>query len=342
MGYQGFALIDGSLVLVTGSSVNIVIEPIISQAAVGLGWKNAADATHYANAALRYEGGIDFDFQESADVWGTIGEWALTNRLYPKNVVMSPDGQKLFAYTGAVVSGDPRGGTGGAWCSQFSISAGTGSAVRVSSQMLAISRLTTSLAPTGYWEQTYGYNGANCSTFSGFHPLNPASANEDPIPFWKTNSKFIDTTTYTPLSSGSTLVSELTSSTYTVEWNIAVNNNTTALYTCGGTVISEGNNNFGAPQAVLVGPMNVTGSVTLYNHDGVPNIIGREANKTGFQILVNTNRIIELPAVMITGDNYAIQGIQAPVNRTYQIRGLGGKCGTGYNYVLPPCMITSA
>jgi hypothetical protein len=350
MGYQGFAKIDGTLVLVTGSSVNIVIEPIVSAAAVGLGWYNAATATHYANAALRYEGGIDFDFQESAAVWDSIGEWALYNRLYAKKVLMSPDGQKLFAYgTGVAgtgtpaVSGDPRTDSGGAWCSQFNVSAGQGSPVRVSATMLAIKRVTSDVsATTGFWNQKFGYNGETCSTFSGFNPLNPASGNQDPIPFWKTNARLIETGSYTPLSTGSTMVTEFGSNVYTVEWNIGVNNNTTALYTCGGTSTTEGGSTFGLPQAILVGPMDVTGSVTLFDHDGVPNIIGRPANTTGFQVIIGANRVIELPAVMISGDNYGIQGIEAPVNRTYELRAFGGKCGVGITEVLPPCIITNS
>ena len=53
------------IILATGASVNLVLEPIYSSSVWGAGWYNAGVA-HYADAAIRYEGTVDFELQGSA------------------------------------------------------------------------------------------------------------------------------------------------------------------------------------------------------------------------------------------------------------------------------------
>jgi len=68
MGYQGFAKFYNTgpagtpiVILTTGASVNLVLEPIYSTSVWGAGWWNAASTAHYADNAIRYEGNIDFE-----------------------------------------------------------------------------------------------------------------------------------------------------------------------------------------------------------------------------------------------------------------------------------------
>ena len=52
---EGPATGTTSVLLATGASVNLVLEPIYSSAVWGAGWYNAASSAHYADAAIRYE-----------------------------------------------------------------------------------------------------------------------------------------------------------------------------------------------------------------------------------------------------------------------------------------------
>jgi hypothetical protein len=107
MGYQGFVKFyttgpdQGPLtVLATGASVNLVLEPIFSTAVWGAGWYNAADAAHYADAALRYEGTVDIELQvgPAGAVWDFLANFIVANRAYSRSLDISPDGAHLYKY----------------------------------------------------------------------------------------------------------------------------------------------------------------------------------------------------------------------------------------------------
>ena len=70
MGYQGFCRFyqagpatDAMILLTTGSSVNMVLEPMFSTSVWGAGWYNAASSANYADAALSMRVSIDFEMQ---------------------------------------------------------------------------------------------------------------------------------------------------------------------------------------------------------------------------------------------------------------------------------------
>lgn len=356
MGYQGYAKFytsgpsTGPLVmLATGASVNLVLEPIYSTAVWGAGWYNAADAAHYADNALRYEGNIDIELQMGAAgaFWNYMSSFIVASRAYPRSLEISPDGSHVYKYltTGAYFANYD---THGAWCRSANFSTSEGSFVTTSLGVVAIFRTETD--PAGgsnyssfsYINQKYGVIASNCAVLASTNPLNPAGGNVDPIPFWKTNAQ-LGVGSY-PGPFGSVTLPE--AGTETVEWSIDVTNNEHILYTCSGSRL---------PRAVLMGPMAVGGNVTLYHPDGVFDpILGPAgtgtitspyayAENTWFQIQIAKPGgagfvYIEVPAAVIESDDYSITGADNITNRAFTIKGLGGRCSGATT--LPPCIIS--
>jgi hypothetical protein len=104
------------------------------------------------------------------------------------------------------------------------------------------------------------------------------------------------------------------------------------VYTCNGNRL---------PTALLQGPAEATGSVTLYNECGVFDpILGPAhtgtltspylyAENTWFRVTIpngSNNTYIEMPAVVVDSDDYSIPGQSDPSYRTFGLRGLGGRC----------------
>jgi hypothetical protein len=106
--------------------------------------------------------------------------------------------------------------------------------------------------------------------------------------------------------------------------------------------------------------MEATGNVVLYNPEGVfdpilgPNNTGTitspysYAENTIFQVDIadGTGGYVHLliPAAVIESDEYGIAGLDAVTNRTFGIKGLGGRCvnSGGYTGSLPPCVISDS
>lgn len=360
MGYQGFAKFystgngatpsGGMVVLATGASVNLVLEPIFSTAVWGAGWYNAADAAHYADSALRYEGNIDLELQMGAGgaFWDFLADFIVAQRAYSRSLEISPDGAHVYKYYNTTNTAYD---TKGAWCRSANFSTSEGSFVTCSLGVVAIFRTESdpaggsTYASYSYINQKTGVIASTCAGLAATNPLNPSGGNVDPIPFWKTNAQlavgtypgaFVDPTSYLPQVG-----------LETVEWSIDITNNEHILYTCSGSRL---------PRAVLMGPMSVGGNVTLYNPQGVFDpIIGPAgsgtittpyayAENTWFQIRIAKpvsspgEVIIEIPAVVIESDDYSISGADNITNRAFSLKGLGGRCDN--TTVLPPCVIS--
>ena len=359
MGYQGFAKFYSSgpstgpmVVLATGASVNLVLEPIYSTAVWGAGWYNAAEAAHYADNALRYEGNIDVELQMGAagGFWDFMSKFIVASRAYPRSLEISPDGSHVYSYltTGAY---NANYDTHGAWCKSANFSTSEASFVTCSLGVVAIFRTETD--PAGgqnyssysYIQQAKGVIASDCTVLSVTNPLNPAGGNVDPIPFWKTNAQ-INVGTYDG-EFGTASLPQV--GLETVEWSVDVTNNEKILYTCSGSRL---------PRAVLMGPMAVSGNVTLYNPQGVFDPITGPAGtgtitspyayaqNTWFQVAITKPGggvvYIEMPACVIEGDEYSITGMDNITNRAFTLKGMGGRCSTVTpTTVLPPCIISS-
>jgi hypothetical protein len=358
MGYQGFAKVytggpaSGDLViLTTGSSVNLVLEPIYSTSVWGAGWYNAADAAHYADAAIRYEGTLDFELQGGDDIWDFMKDWAIRYRAYPRSFDISPDGARVYQYrtTGAYNSSYD---LNGAWCTELGLNTSEGSFVTASGGLMAITR--TEVDPAGghnysaysYINQKGGVIATDCTILAATNPLNPSGTNVNPIPFWRTDAKLHRGTYPGPFTDPTLNLPQ--TGLETVEWSITITNNTIPLYTCNGTRL---------PSAILQGPMSVSGDVTLYNVQGVFDPIlgptGTEGNLTSpymraentwFLIAIargaDPTVYIEVPAVVIEGDAYDIAGPDSVTNRAFTIKGLGGRCDA--SVTLPPAIISKS
>lgn len=338
--------------LATGASVNLVLEPIFSAAVWGAGWYNAAEAAHYADNALRYEGNIDIELQMGAAgaFWNYMSSFIVASRAYPRSLEISPDGSHVYKYLTSDVY-NKNYDTKGAWCRSASFSTSEGSFVTCSMGVVAIFRTETD--PSGatpgnyssysYINQKYGVIASNCAVLASTNPLNPSGGNVDPIPFWKTNAQLGVGPYNGPFNPSVPLPQD---GTETVEWSIDVTNNEHILYTCSGSRL---------PRAVLMGPMGVGGNVTLYSPNGVFDpILGPDgsgtltspyayAENTWFQIQIAKPLsagyvYIEVPAAVIESDDYSIKGASDVTNRAFSIKGLGGRCSG--STTLPPCIIS--
>jgi hypothetical protein len=315
----------------------------------GAGWYNAARSAHYADAAIRYEGNIDIEMQMGAAgaFWDYCASFMVAARAWPRSLEISPDGAHVYKY---LTSGAYNASYDnyGAWCRSANFSTSEGSFVTCSIGVVSIFRTETD--PAGgsnfsnysYIAQKNGVIASDCSVLAATNPLNPSGGNVDPIPFWKTNAQ-LGVGSYPGPFEAVTLPQ---TGTETVDWSVDISNNETILYTCSGSRL---------PRAVLMGPMDVSGNVTLYNPAGVFDpILGPAgtgtitspyayAQNTWFQIQIaklgGGYVYIEIPAVVIESDDYSISGQDNVTNRGFSLKGLGGRCsGTT---TLPPCIISS-
>lgn len=329
VGYSGFAQIMGSggsvvTLLTTNMGINPELNPINSSSAVGYGWKNAADVSHYANGVRNYRGSLDFDMQGDM-VWEAINKWALTERVYSKQFRHSPDGTRYYEYGIGDDLGDwtnlSKTTKRGAWCESFRLSTSQDSTVQASLGVLALKRTEKELSGDGYFDNTTGYVAADCTSFGLTDPLNPAQANTSPIPFWKTNAR-IYLGTY---GVGGT---DYDADAETVQWSIDLGNSPQILKTCNG--LSE--DGYGIAHAVVMGPMSVSGSIQLYKHGGIKDPVETTplfADEATFVVTIDagggTTLTATLPAIKLESDSYDFNTTN-PVYRTFSIKGLGGKC----------------
>jgi hypothetical protein len=329
MGYSGFAqFYDGVTpvtLLVTGLNINPELNPINSQSAVGYGWKNAADVSHYANGVINYRGSINFDMQGDT-VWDAINKWALTERVYSKSFLHSPDGTRIYSYGSGDTSVFSPADTWtnlskttrkGAWCEGFSLSTSQDSVVQATLNVMALSRTETVLSGDGYFDNEEGYVAGDCEDFALTNPLNPSQGNISPIVFWKTNARI--------LIGGA----DPDAAAETVQWNVDLQNSPQLIKGCNG-LVKDG---YGVASAVVMGPMQVSGSVQLYKHSGVWDPVLTHplyAETASFEVEIDaglsTLKVI-LPAIKLESESYDMN-VQGPVYRTFNIKGLGGKCGT--------------
>ena len=350
MGYQGFAKISkggtDSVLLATGASVNLVLEPIYSTAVWGAGWYNAATSAHYADSAIRYEGNIDIEMQFGASgfIWDWINMWVIQERAYSQYMQISPDGARVYTYD----DGSTTPVQGGVWNTSAGFSTSEGSFLTCSLGALALDR--DEADPAGgsayssyqYLSQKFGVIASDCTGLAATNPLNPSGENVNPIPFWRTQAhlRTIPGPGWSPFAAGT----EIESGLETVEWSIDVTQNQVIVYTCNGSRL---------PTAVLMGPMDVSGTVVEFNQNGVFDPIlgpsGTGSLTSPFLYAENTIFLVQIddasgssymaiPAVVIEGDDYGIAGQDAVTNRTFNLKGLGGRCdGTT---TLPPFVMS--
>ena len=371
--YQGFVRIYGgpaptqnpAVLLATGASVNQVYTPLPSTSVFGSGWYNAADAAHYADGQIHFEGGVDFDLEvgDGGRIWDFLMYWSINERAYPRSLDISPDGSRVYQYRAGGNYGTYYG-IAGAWCNELSFSTAPDSLVTSSASVMAINRVETN--PAGAVDNFSNYTYIKqvrgvilndyTNSFAPTSPLNPDCLNINPIPFWRTNAQIYNlgpvcsSLSYTPFTVYDPAVYAPQTGLETVEWSITNTNNALLLITCSGSRL---------PRAVLMGPHNATGTVTLYHPNGpFDPILGPDGDHTLttpyvcacsfiFQVQIRTNAVnpatyvyIEMPAIYIESETFDIPGQDAITNRTYNMRGLGGRKAADGDYGLPPIIMS--
>jgi len=391
MGYQGLAQVeitrDGTQgfvpLLIEGSSINMILEPIYSEAIWGAGWYNAATNVNYADNAIRYEGGLDFQLQASANIWNLVRDWAIEYRAFSRAARITPDASWVYYYgpsqgnsgnsradyndqgdgiSADIVANQGRGRMG-LWCQGLSLNTSVPNFVAGSINCVALFRqaygpaeaahygtswdapfqtqdpdLTgvpyNDPAEVSYIDDRFGLSGPS-QPLNPIHPEYNNQPNYDPIPYWRTIA-YIRRNPNGDQATGWGNLTVQGLSTETVEWSVDLTNNTQVLYTCRGVR---------GASAVLQGSIDATGSVTLYNPYGLPDPVFGDgsgvfdefnpylvAENTEFVIqIVGTGAssidylTIALPAVVVEGDDYGIRGQNDVTNRTYTIKGIGGR-----------------
>jgi hypothetical protein len=354
--FQGFAKFyktgpaaNPLVVLATGASVNLVLEPIPSSAVWGAGWYNAASSAHYADNAIHYEGTIDFELQGGDDIWNLLGDWIVNERAYPRSLDISPDGARVYQYRTTGVY-DANYDLNGAWNTNASFNTSEGSFVTVSTGVIALNR--SEVDPAGgntytdysYIKQKTGIIGSDVAVFNATNPLNPGGSNVNPIPYWRTNAQLLTGTYANPFSGGAAPQTGLE----TVEWSVDASQNQIILYTCNGSRL---------PTALLQGAMDVSGNVVLYHEVGVFDpILGPAgtgdiltpylyAENTWFRVEIKRGDstpsvFLELPAVIVESDDYSLTDANSVTNRTFSLKGMGGRTTT--THLLPPFLMSDA
>jgi len=312
MGYAGYAVLGSDAaaepILLTSCNINPELNPIISQSAVGYGWKNAADQSHYANGVMDYRGSIGFDLPTS--LWTLLNEWAITKRIYAKDFEHSPDGTCKYQYSGAA---ETEANLNGAWCDSLGISTSADSTLQATINILALTRTVT--AGLGYSANETGILAASCDTFP-VDPLNPLNANNSPIPFWRTSARILIAD------------ADPDADVSTLSWGIDLANNAQIIKAC-----NAGTGTYGTASAVVMGAMSVTGNIELYKHSGVwdPVLDNPIIASTASLVVTiengTTDKTITLPAIRLESDDYSLN-LNGPVARRFNLKAMGGKCAT--------------
>jgi hypothetical protein len=184
----------------------------------------------------------------------------------------------------------------------------------------------------GYFNNEQGYlDGTHISEFTATQPLNPPGGsglplNTSPVPFWKTTAS---------VTVDGAVVAGPTTNVQVMAWNANLANNTQVVKTCSGERKA---------MCVVVGPMAVDGSVTLYAPGGVWDPVLTHpivAYHSSFNVNIlgdGSTYTLALPAIMLQGDDYSLN-VGAPVSRTFNLKGLGGKVSGGTR--LPPMYMSA-
>jgi len=347
--------------LATSASVNTVIEPIVSNSVWGAGWYNAPTVAHYADSGIRWEGSIDIEvnYGVGGAMWNFIKDWGLKWRAYSRSVDISPDGVRVYKYHNAgtyAVDGPPDVlDNTGMWCDGLDFSTSEGSFVTCSMSVKALNRVESDPSDGAAYDDFKYINNTDgvgpwaggaysVTPFEDTSPLNPCGTNVNPIPFWRTNANLFyspdcESVSYIPFATGSGVSPQTgldPDDLETVDWSIALSNNSVLVYTCNGDRL---------PTALFMGPIDATGNVTLFHPISVFDpILGPTATQgtltdpylfaqvTWFRVEIATGLdppndylYLELPTVIVESDDFGLKGQSDVTNRAFTLKGLGGR-----------------
>lgn len=314
MGYMGYCTLGDSdyLLLCNSTGLEVQVAPIYSEAAIGQGWKNAALTTHYAENALTYTGGIDFELEWGLTLMTLLEAWIYSERAYSKKVIISPNGINIFTYSpGGGYPGKASDAKAGVWINTAGFNAGEGAAVTCSLDCMALERVHSAGATDYITNDTPGQGGTPS------YPLNPSDNNRAPVPFWQTLAS---------LEAGGTKIGGTNAEATT--WNFDWANNAILLYTCSG-VQGAG--------AVLMGAIDVTGGVTIYSPTGIDDtFLSYSAADTAFTVdVVSTTNAFNAAHVQVEGSTHGVGGKNEPSTRAFTWKAIGDGTNAPATFTIP-------
>jgi len=338
MGYAGYCRFASNVspavynlpytVLANSAGLNVEYTPIYSEATIGQGWFNAAMSTHYSENAIIYRGTIDFEVEDTDELWVIMRDWALDYRAYARSVDISPDGR--YEYQHRNPGDDGSGATtwltsdrNGVWCESFSMTAAEGSNITASLGGVALERTESDLTSSYTYINnrlglaTSGHSLENLNPWPPY-PVNPNANNLNPIPFWRSLAVMyfdVDYDESLPRDvSGGTQVGG--SNSEAINWDYSIANNTMVLYSCRG---AQG------AAAILQGALDVTANVTIYAPEGVDDaFLDHSAADTALHITFsNMDHVIQIPWVQPESSEYALRGKNEVVSRSFSLKALG-------------------
>ena len=191
---------------------------------------------------------------------------------------------------GSVVYTFTAGALSGVWNSSANFSTSEGSMITCSCGVMGLGR--TEGAGTGYIG-----NSSGLGLYPDYHPY----------PYWKS--------TATITSNGGQVGGV---GAVAVDWSIDVNNNPVVVYGCTGVM---------GPIAVLMGEIDATANVVLFNVSGVSGIpSGATAANTSVSIAFD-GHTLSLPAAVFESDGNDMSGADSVISRSFGFKGLSSKTG---------------
>lgn len=314
VGYLGYLKLADIFLLTQTGGLNRQVDPILSNAVWGAGWYNAAQTTNYADGQQFFQGDFTFELQGIPVVWNLISNWLVEQRVYPQGMIISPNGLVVQTYN--VVDGDPRTGV---WLTNAGFRVDPENLVTINATGIAIRRSESYTAST--------YKQVRVGPGIPTAPLNPAPTNRNPFPGWAAATVITwpgAPAYYTPTNPTGIMLQSA---------DFRVNNNTVVVKGCTG----EPN-----PVAVFQGTMAVDGNITIWRDGPIPDPYatpGQPFSAAGATLTMTFGQVSPLQFlirhVLLTEDQFTIQGQNEIVNRTFGFAGLG----EGIN---PPFQMTAA
>jgi hypothetical protein len=340
------------LLLTNTGGLNREINPILSDAVWGAGWYTGAQHTNYADSQMQFSGALTFELQGGIPaVWGLITDWLVNWRVFPQNLLVSPNGLAIQSFQADPAAGvNPSPGAnsrGGVWMNTAGFTIDPAASIKLNCNVIGLQRTETYSA--------LNYKGINTGTggrygTSGRYPtlpLNPATVggkqtlNQNPFPGWsaQTQVNLWPPNYPSPPGAPPTFDANHPSGMFMMSADWTFNNNTQVIRGCTGDA---------NPAAVMQGVMAVEGTVRLFRDGVIPDpyayqwpptapftasttnimmVLGGGSLPPGGQI-PPPNSSFPFPTiifrhVLLTTEEFAIAGQNEPVPRTFGFSGLG-------------------
>jgi len=305
IGYYGYAKLANIFLLTNTGGLNREVNPIRSEAVWGAGWYTGAQHTNYADSQMNFSGALQFELQGMPSVWNLVTDWLINQRVTPQTLIVSPNGLVVESY---VADGsDPRKG---AWMNSAGFTVDPGDSIKLNCNVVALMR-DESVQGTTYRATRIGPGIPTA-------PLNPAPLNRNPFPGWAAQAQIVwpgSPPVFSPTNPTGMFMTG-------ADWTF--NNNTQVVRGCTGLP---------NPAAVMQGVMSVEGTMRLFRDGAIldpyaPTTPGGPFTASGASVQMTFGSITPLPTiqflhVLLTSEEFTIQGQNNIVPRTFGFAGLG-------------------